>query len=461
MLASLVGCDAQLSRFDRVDASVGAIDVGATVETAATSTGDDGTDSTTDAGTGTGDDADDSGDDGAGDDAGDSDGEDGPDVTPPDDVQSFTGSAGTKAQTVTLDVTFPATADYSRVDIRRYHASTAGDCTTGILAKRYSGPTFPTSDSFLDDTGGAGRTFSYRACVYDDAGNVAGSRAVDGMTAEPHVIFATSKVFDGALAEVPVTLTVPDPTLSGPERADVYCQQLGATVSADTWRAVLSDDFVDAKIHVTVTGSVVAIDNAAVADDAAELFDAAGTLQSAVRLSETGGARTEAWTGSVADGTRHIDTCVNWSSTNFLDSGRLGQVAAAPADFRWLSDSSAGCNTTRSLYCISQAAEDPFDDLDAQTGANAGEITVTIDSPSDISKIARIDLYRVVGGTAPDTLCDNTVGTLAHTTSSITAAAFVVTDSGLAGGNYSYRACAIGYFDEVLTSEVAENVTAN
>jgi hypothetical protein len=279
------------------------------------------------------------------------------------------------------------------------------------------------------------------------------------------MIFATSKSFDGTLTEVPQTLTVPNAALSGPERADDYCQQLGATIAGtagESWRVLLSDDYVDARVHVAVTGKVEALNGAIVAADATELFDAGGNISGWVKFTETGGTRADVWTASIDDGTRHSETCANWSSNLIFDSGHLGLVdLAAPPDFQWISGGSDTCNTTHGLYCVSQAPEDPLARFDGAAGANAGEVTLTLEPPTKVANVDRITIYRVAGATAPDMSCNNMFSTLVETVQPVTGAAVTVTDTGLAAGAYSYRACVIGAYGNVLTTGTAENVTAN
>lgn len=381
------------------------------------------------------------------------------DVTPPaNDVQALSSSDGTTAQTITIDLTLPLGSDYSRVDIRRVQSATAPTCTTGVVSKSYTG-SFPASDSFLDDTGGAGRVYSYRACVYDEAGNVT-SGHVASRTAKAHTIFATSKLFNGLLVEVPVTLTPATLTDSGPKRADHFCQLLGATLSSDSWRAILSDDYEDARTHIVVTGSVVATDASLVASDAAHLFDPLGTLSSSVFFDETGGSPAEAWTGSEADGRRDTDTCGDWTSAGAGDVGRSGDVDPFPSpDFHWISANSVACSTTRSLYCISQAIEYPFTRFNAVRGDVTKQIDMEIDVPTHSDKITRVDVYRSAGGVAPDSSCDT--GTLVKSVTTMPATTIRLTDATPASGAYSYRACAIDPYGNVLTSKVSENIVAN
>lgn len=377
------------------------------------------------------------------------------DTQAPPALSSFTGGAGTTTQTVTLNFAYSSTADYARMDLRRIEGATfPNDCTSGFVAKSYTS-SFPAA--LLDDTGGAGRTFSYRVCIYDLAGNETKSNTVSAIVSKPHRMFATSKLFNGSLVEVPATLTPPSGGETSLAKADYFCNLLGQGISAEPWRALLSDSETDARTHVAVTGVVQDhVDSAVISVDGTNLWD--GTIDSQVYYDEIGGSAFEVWTGTNANGTRNAAVCTDWSSSAAGVSGMQG-VADVPLDSDWIAMATATCNTTRSLYCISHPADDPFIAFSAVTGGSAGQILLSVTPPLKYGKVERIKVYRVAGTSAPDTNC--ATGTLVGQMTAVTAAAVSFTDTGLAAGAYSYRACSMDPYGNVLTSSTQTNVLAN
>lgn len=92
-------------------------------------------------------------------------------IAPPA-LTSFTASNGGNIApgSILVSYTFPAdVSDYSSVEIKRASGATAPECNGGIRVQRLT--QFATG-SFLDDTKQPGETFSYRACIYDQSGNV-------------------------------------------------------------------------------------------------------------------------------------------------------------------------------------------------------------------------------------------------------------------------------------------------
>jgi hypothetical protein len=104
------------------------------------------------------------------------------DNTPPAVLTAFTAVTGSGNGRVSVTVNFPGSPEYDTVDIRQLSGATAPNvgCTNGTVINSYS--TF-TDDTF-DDTGlTPGGTYSYRACLYDAAGNLTSSQTVAGVLA--------------------------------------------------------------------------------------------------------------------------------------------------------------------------------------------------------------------------------------------------------------------------------------
>jgi hypothetical protein len=102
----------------------------------------------------------------------------------------FTAATGALLGEVAITVDFPATPsrdDYDRVTIRRLAGATApnANCSSdGSVIKTYTTPTFPDPDAF-NDTGTGGSYYSYRACIYDGAGNLTATQTQTNIQAKP------------------------------------------------------------------------------------------------------------------------------------------------------------------------------------------------------------------------------------------------------------------------------------
>jgi hypothetical protein len=102
-----------------------------------------------------------------------------PDVTPPPALQSFAAATGDAPGEVKVTVDFPANvSDYARVDVRWIAGATAPNaaCTNGTVLVSHT-PAF-TDPSVTVHSATQSSYYSYRACIYDEAGNLTASNNV-------------------------------------------------------------------------------------------------------------------------------------------------------------------------------------------------------------------------------------------------------------------------------------------
>jgi len=99
-------------------------------------------------------------------------------------LTAFSGATGSGSGEIDLTITFPSyTGDYKTVVIRRLDGATAPNagCSNGSAIKTYNSPTF--SNDYTD-TGTGGSYYSFRACLYDWAGNLTSSQTATNIQAE-------------------------------------------------------------------------------------------------------------------------------------------------------------------------------------------------------------------------------------------------------------------------------------
>jgi len=87
---------------------------------------------------------------------------------------------------VDLTLAYPSdTSKYDRIELRRLAGATApsADCTDGTVAQTLHAPF--TSTTVVDATGSPATTFSYRACVFEKAGNLVAAPAPAAVTSHP------------------------------------------------------------------------------------------------------------------------------------------------------------------------------------------------------------------------------------------------------------------------------------
>jgi hypothetical protein len=146
------------------------------------------------------------------------------------------------------------------------------------------------------------------------------------------------------------TATLYTGNLGGIGAAHALCQSEAGTLGySGLWRALLSNDFVDAKDMLTITYPVVRAADGVIVDSAS-LWD--GSIQNPV----TAGGGLEAWTGTAADGTLSgLTSCQSWRSGSSGGTGTVGRDAYTNSG--WVDYTSGRvCSDNHYLYCIEQAA---------------------------------------------------------------------------------------------------------
>lgn len=133
---------------------------------------------------------------------------------------------------------------------------------------------------------------------------------------------------------------------------DSICQTRAneAGWGGSTWRALLSTDTVHARDRIP-DAVYVRMDGLLIANNRTDLWD--GTIANAISLNEHGAARPTVWvwTGTNSDGTRHTQTCANW--TGFGGNwGRVGEMTTSSA---WVNRiDPVDCGFGNALYCFEQ-----------------------------------------------------------------------------------------------------------
>lgn len=297
------------------------------------------------------------------------------DQNPPPPLIAFSGTSGDNAPTThtvgtnSISINFPIDrSDLHHVDIRRVAGTGApADCTAGTVVKTFAIGQF-NNGTFVDDTGAAQKSFSYRACVVDQAGNITSPDVASGadpahlvanLVSKAHIMFTTSKTFLGDLTDAGGAVFT---SQTGAARGDLRCKEAAAAASLNQvkiephWRAVLSDTTTDVIAHAPATGSVLRSDYDSMFPVAANVPSKlwTGLLDYGPNLNENGATlTTTSWTGSFDDGTRLPQTCDNWSSSNPTDDGAYGDANGA-WDATWLTRNISNCDQARHLYCISE-----------------------------------------------------------------------------------------------------------
>lgn len=261
-----------------------------------------------------------------------------------------TPGSGTNGD-IALTVTFPAdTTGWTKLDIRRSLGATApdGTCTTGTLAKSYTGPTF-TSEIYTDATGTPGAYYRYVACLYKGATIVAkattfsAARAYNSTTS--HAIFVTSiATYTG--------------NQTGFTSMDAACQTAGNILKpGKTWRAIASTATVAANSvgRIEATTDIRNINGDLIATSAVDLFD--GTITNAVKYTEYGvdAGTAQVWTGATSTGGIAVDHCTSWTSGAAGKKATYGIANATGAT--WLSNTSVACNASKRFFCFATTAD--------------------------------------------------------------------------------------------------------
>jgi hypothetical protein len=360
------------------------------------------------------------------------------DTTAPPALTAFTGLPGGASGVIALTLTHPAdTSDFDHIDIRRIGGATPpADCTAGTVAMTRS--TF--ANGAVNDTGlTSGNYYSYRACIYDSAGNITSSNTVANVQARvlSHTVFATSVDFSVNLLAGYTGHAAA--FANAYEGADYRCQYHASLASLPgIWRAIMSMSDINAKQKVAIRGTVYDRNGATVATSGTDFWD--GTHASTINRTEanaviSGGAF--ALSGSDAFGVKMANNCLDWSSTASGVGINLGYTDSATGS--WLNMGLYGCAVTGRIYCVEQFTP-ALTAFSAATGSGAdGTVTVTLDFPADTSDYGSVKIRRLAGVNAPSADCA-TNGTQVANYTTFTDTAF--TDSpGSPGAQFSYRAC--------------------
>jgi hypothetical protein len=336
-----------------------------------------------------------------------------------------------KAGSTEMTVSYPLNSNaFTTVKIvRALGADAPSDCSSGTVAKTYSGPfTDGAQVSFVDKVAVFGQAVSYRVCGLDSAGfTLATSTAVNIATSKVHFLFASSTTVTGG-------------SFGGVTAANNTCQTAGNTFDSTlTWRALISDATMEAAGRIPVAGPIynTAASPKAVAMDYSALWS--GNLAASIAYSQTGGAVTgAAWTGTAIGGSRSSTNCSNWSNTAGV--GDAGSSISTSST--WLNNAATACNTSGlRFYCYSLAMQ-PLTSFSVSTpsSGNAGDVTVNMNFPTDTANWKTAEVRRILGKTAPTCSTGTVVKTFDGTTAPFTSGSF--TDAtGTPSAFYSYAVC--------------------
>ncbi len=386
------------------------------------------------------------------------------DMTPPPSLTSFVGAVGTSVATTKLTITPPDDPDIDHIDIRRVSGGTApSDCSAGTVVRTFTSGALPDGTSILDDTEVADALFSYRACVYDLAGNVTSNNTTDiaeGITSKKHYIYITATARTGSLG--------------GLAGADSICNaSAGGWTLIGTeeayWKAILSDSTLDAKDRISIRGKVLTLDQySEIATNEVDFWNGMPDIAQPVFPNETvdpiiGYPASLMWTGSTNAGIKPTPAhnCLNWTNDTVGNLGNVGDnLGNADSYLKWLYDSvtvTATCNTTLRIYCISQYNTE-LKVFSGITSSNAGgNITLTIQPPTDFARVTSIVISRITGDTPPDSACSN--GTTVTSFVPANSASFEYEDdTGQANTEFSYRACVTDKYNKKHTAKSITSV---
>lgn len=138
----------------------------------------------------------------------------------------------------------------------------------------------------------------------------------------------------------------------GVEAADAICQlRAKAADLGGTWIAWLSTSELDAVERVEALGPWRLVGGGIAFDQRAQLY---GEPLVALDRDERGEQvdphdvyRAKVWTGTRAGGSKHADTCNDWTSTS-----ALGQYGVASGTFTWTDFSTGLCGNKYRLVCL-------------------------------------------------------------------------------------------------------------
>ena len=155
--------------------------------------------------------------------------------------------------------------------------------------------------------------------------------------------------------------------IGGAEGADLKCQGLAMKAGFDNalaFKAYISDGSSspasDKFTHSTIP--YVLPSGIRVADNWPDLI--LNSPNPGITLTDKGVTLDElkVWTGTTPSGNMFPDqTCLNWTSSEPTDKGRVGLTSPAPeemmmwlAEKKWVSHSTFGCDLPFRLYCVEQ-----------------------------------------------------------------------------------------------------------
>jgi protocatechuate 3,4-dioxygenase beta subunit len=354
-----------------------------------------------------------------------------------DGFQATTSVSGADGG-VTISIDYPAdTSDYGSVKIRRLAGAIppSADCsTTGTEVASF---TSFSDSTYTDNTGSAGAPFSYRACIYDSAGNLAyANHYATNVQSKGSIwrMFISSATYDTNMKAA--TTGSSGSFADGYEGSDFRCQYLADQASlGGIWRSVLSFSDLDAKQKIVIRGNVYNMNGELLATSSADFWD--GTLSAYPKYSETGADMTSAtsyvWTGSNNNGTK--STTSDWTGT--AANTRYGEFTSPVYTF---SQNNGPGTLLFRIYCLSQTTP-KLDGFQATTSVSGplGAITISIDYPADTSDYGSVKIRRMAGANPPSADC-STTGTEVANFTSFSDTTFT-DNTGASGSGFSYRAC--------------------
>ncbi|SMP62915.1 Dockerin type I repeat-containing protein [Neorhodopirellula lusitana] len=123
------------------------------------------------------------------------------------------------------------------------------------------------------------------------------------------------------------------------------------------YKAIMSDDFSDAKTRINVQGPVFNVPGNLIAEDADDLWD--GSLNFSIFRDEYGvldfNRPNSVHSGTNFDGSSAIGkNCQNWTTGNPQVGGIIG--GAGRIDRNWIDSGNRACDGQKALYCISMSS---------------------------------------------------------------------------------------------------------
>jgi len=218
-----------------------------------------------------------------------------------------------------------------------------------------------------------GNCVTIRALLCLEVGSGA---ALPQWTIPGRLAFMTSAKGPGKLDQWPVTGIG---GAIGIDAGDAICRSLAGAAGLpypQTFKAWLSTDTINAVDRFTIDGPWRRVDGVPFADSIADLVS--GRPFTSLGVTEFGGYSHErVFTGTLADGTAHPDTCSNWDSASGF--GIFGFSSAAWS--WWTETNETACSVHQSIYCLQDSTQhvifwDSFEDgtLEAWSAVATGPV---------------------------------------------------------------------------------------